>query len=949
MPFLLIFLHAQIPGGICTACADAASKSPRSPAVTASITALKRLVYFGYVPQQQTSNKPLTACLWQQVEHSGLLKQLPAILSAAASDLAAERTSIASTTSGSSTARTSASSSSSSSAMDSTSSGLILHADALLAVVLWLQDTCTTSKPGAECMRLMAPAILQFVMRLVQYTEVLDPQARPAHQEWSNLLMVTNLCLSCCMLILNTLNCVVLAATPEVDSACQGLESVLAQVLQAPDPVRALFAVPQVAQLLQSPDAVSALVGPARPDAAQLLQSPDVWSCVAWATAVVVFSAAGHWKEHGGGSSRTITEQTALLALKQVPANLRFVTSCYQKLFQLLQVTSNSVLLTAGAMRYTGLSLSGCASFMSAAMLARRLLRTPQPGDAATSGSQSSQADEQSSQSPQADTESSQADRQLQLQIDVLLPCLWLRLATKLAKAQSDIELVQSAATLINLGLLESAAQAGSQDQPADRDADPWSVSGHLPAVVLEELLPRVLLVLGALARHQPQTHEQQKQHQETTAAYLGTLHLVLKRSGLPRESDSSSASGSTHTQPLDAVQVVQHVQHNMLTVLQQLECAVRTMARRASADVATLDGIASCLSRLLPLIPSSNSGSSGSKDLQVQHLQSLLVSLLKLARVYFALPDAQQSYGVGKCALSSLVLAAAPSVSVIRRLSGVLGTSDAPNAGGSSSGSSSSTSAATVNQSASIVSAMLPSLMLLGRCCLQLSHFWEGSHETVAQSARDLHVAMPEWLLKGVKVCLEWLSVSSVSQQLSAAGHQPQQVQQSLQQLNAVAQQAYCDSFASTTEQVEVLGQLVQHLRAVGLWLSSVPVSQMCNNPACANLSGPLELQLVNGKTSVCGGCRVARFCSKACLAQFWKQHKPVCQALAAAAAAAAAAAVAGDAPGATATATAEAAQEEQAAEVAPPPPPQTAPQQPATVPAAGVQPATVPAAAGV
>lgn len=238
---------------------------------------------------------------------------------------------------------------------------------------------------------------------------------------------------------------------------------------------------------------------------------------------------------------------------------------------------------------------------------------------------------------------------------------------------------------------------------------------------------------------------------------------------------------------------------------------------------------------------------------------------------------------------------------------------------------------------------------MLLGRCCLQLSHFWEGSHETVAQSARDLHVAMPEWLLKGVKVCLEWLSVSSVSQQLSAAGHQPQQVQQSLQQLNAVAQQAYCDSFASTTEQVEVLGQLVQHLRAVGLWLSSVPVSQMCNNPACANLSGPLELQLVNGKTSVCGGCRVARFCSKACLAQFWKQHKPVCQALAAAAAAAAAAAVAGDAPGATATATAEAAQEEQAAEVAPPPPPQTAPQQPATVPAAGVQPATVPAAAGV
>jgi hypothetical protein len=65
-----------------------------------------------------------------------------------------------------------------------------------------------------------------------------------------------------------------------------------------------------------------------------------------------------------------------------------------------------------------------------------------------------------------------------------------------------------------------------------------------------------------------------------------------------------------------------------------------------------------------------------------------------------------------------------------------------------------------------------------------------------------------------------------------------------------------------------------------------------LCNNPSCANLSGLTEMGLVSGRSCVCGGCRVAHYCGRACQPAVWKQHKPVCAALAAATAAATAAA---------------------------------------------------------
>jgi len=93
----------------------------------------------------------------------------------------------------------------------------------------------------------------------------------------------------------------------------------------------------------------------------------------------------------------------------------------------------------------------------------------------------------------------------------------------------------------------------------------------------------------------------------------------------------------------------------------------------------------------------------------------------------------------------------------------------------------------------------------------------------------------------------------------------------------------------------------LVQHLRSTGLALTSLAISSTCNNAACTNMAPPSELALVKGRSRTCAGCRTARYCSKACQTQSWKQHKPVCKALAAAAAAAPAAAEATTASPAT------------------------------------------------
>jgi len=66
------------------------------------------------------------------------------------------------------------------------------------------------------------------------------------------------------------------------------------------------------------------------------------------------------------------------------------------------------------------------------------------------------------------------------------------------------------------------------------------------------------------------------------------------------------------------------------------------------------------------------------------------------------------------------------------------------------------------------------------------------------------------------------------------------------------------------------------------GLVLTRIAIGCGCNNPSCSNMAETSELKLVKGSARTCAGCRTARYCGSKCQKQHWKQHKPVCKALA-------------------------------------------------------------------
>jgi hypothetical protein len=211
-----------------------------------------------------------------------------------------------------------------------------------------------------------------------------------------------------------------------------------------------------------------------------------------------------------------------------------------------------------------------------------------------------------------------------------------------------------------------------------------------------------------------------------------------------------------------------------------------------------------------------------------------------------------------------------------------------------------------------------LPSLAIFGRCCL----VWA---EQLQQQAPDvlLLVSMTaaqhqqrqqgkvHVVYSAARVCIPWAAqdkavatvpscgleelVATLSLWVgairspaahaalaAAAGGDLQQFRQQLEALSAAQHTVRQEGVTDAS-----LAALVQQLQATGMMLSSIAVPHFCNNPACVNISGPTEVQLVSGRSCICAGCRTARYCGQGCQRQAWKQHKPVCKALAAAAAA--------------------------------------------------------------
>jgi hypothetical protein len=207
-----------------------------------------------------------------------------------------------------------------------------------------------------------------------------------------------------------------------------------------------------------------------------------------------------------------------------------------------------------------------------------------------------------------------------------------------------------------------------------------------------------------------------------------------------------------------------------------------------------------------------------------------------------------------------------------------------------------------------SAASSKLPGLFILGSCCMAWAQQLQNPIKPTPQpppgvSAEALSFLSSLGALVGSPVdqpepdngapkphagehvlppVQQWLQASSTQEQLVAAGYAPQALPQQLQQVVAALQAVRDDAGSSQSDADR--SSAVQQLQAAGSALCSFAVPCLCNNPSCSNLSGLTELGLVSGRSCICRGCRVARYCGRACQRAMWKQHKPSCAALAAA-----------------------------------------------------------------
>ncbi|KAF6253319.1 hypothetical protein COO60DRAFT_429511 [Scenedesmus sp. NREL 46B-D3] len=124
-------------------------------------------------------------------------------------------------------------------------------------------------------------------------------------------------------------------------------------------------------------------------------------------------------------------------------------------------------------------------------------------------------------------------------------------------------------------------------------------------------------------------------------------------------------------------------------------------------------------------------------------------------------------------------------------------------------------------------------------------------------------------------------LCMEALARCLGAAGLHAD-VQQQLQQQQAAALQqlqslqgaaGLAGAVGSSAQQQQQLRDFAQAVAA------RIPLSTACNNPGCVSLAQRSELVLVGGKSCVCGRCRAARYCCKACQVEHWRWHKALCR----------------------------------------------------------------------
>jgi hypothetical protein len=232
---------------------------------------------------------------------------------------------------------------------------------------------------------------------------------------------------------------------------------------------------------------------------------------------------------------------------------------------------------------------------------------------------------------------------------------------------------------------------------------------------------------------------------------------------------------------------------------------------------------------------------------------------------------------------------------------------------------SSSSAAAAAAGRMADL----LPWLVLFGRCCLLWSIQLQWRHKGVAGlpdaaavrltpvpadsimgrlnilSSSDFFFSRGTSRAGAVQQPLMSLLLDALQTPLQDAGVSAQMSALGLDAAAVLSKVVACKAAvdAGSTDQPDGVVAAVKRLAEA---LCLLPFSRACNQVACFNMAGPSEAQLVQGNNHKCSGCRTARYCGKECQTRDWKDHKPVCKALAAAAAAGNSAAGGGVAAGA-------------------------------------------------